>query len=136
MISLPDLEGSWELNRRIEDAYGGIQGRFQGRCVWRPDAHGLVQEERGILTYGAAPPMQATRRYLWRQDGEDLVVLFEDRRPFHSLGPGRLQDRHLCDPDTYDVSYDLSAWPTWQQRWCVTGPRKDSMITSIFTPNG
>jgi len=136
MISLADLEGEWLLRRSIEDRKAGVSGRFDGRSVWRRDGAGLQQEETGLLHYGTAPPMQATRRYLWREDAAGLCVLFEDGRPFHRLRAGAMRDRHLCAPDTYDVTYDLSDWPDWQQVWRVTGPRKDSVLRSRFSRDG
>lgn len=136
MIGLGDLQGLWRLTRTIADARAGVMGHLEGTSRWHPDAAGLVQEEEGVLHYGAAPPMQAARRYLWRAEGAGLAVLFEDGRPFHKLAPGRTQDRHWCDPDTYDVTYDLSHWPDWTQVWHVTGPRKDAVITSRFQPLG
>ena len=132
MIALADLEGAWRLTRHILDHRAGLTGHLEGTSHWSPDAHGLRQEETGLLHYGAAPPMQAARAYLWRQAGAGLAVFFADGRPFHSLGPDRLSDRHLCDPDIYDVTYDLSRWPDWIQVWHVTGPRKDAVITSRF----
>jgi hypothetical protein len=134
MIALADLQGAWRLTREIADHRAGLTGRLEGTSRWSPDADGLRQEETGLLRYGAAPPMQAARAYLWRQDGAGLAVFFENGRPFHLLAPGRLSDRHLCAPDTYDVTYDLSRWPDWVQVWHVTGPRKDARITSRFQP--
>jgi hypothetical protein len=132
MIALSDLAGVWRLTRHIVDHRAGLSGHLEGTSRWSPDAHGLRQEETGLLHYGSAPPMQASRAYLWRQAGAGLAVFFEDGRPFHQLGPDRLSDRHLCDPDTYDVTYDLSRWPDWTQVWHVTGPRKHAIITSRF----
>lgn len=136
MISLSALEGVWSLERRIEDRRGGVTGHLAGRCVWRPDGAGLRQEETGVLRMGEAAPMQASRVYLWRATGAGLAVLFEDGRAFHGIDPcaGRLRDRHLCAPDTYDVRYDLSEWPRFRQEWIVTGPRKDALIVSVFSP--
>ncbi len=136
MIGLAELEGLWRLTRTIADARAGLSGHLQGTSRWRPDEAGLVQEEEGLLHYGSAPPMQAARRYLWRADGDGLAVFFEDGRPFHTLSPAQLSDRHWCDPDTYNVTYDLSRWPVWMQVWHVTGPRKDAVITSWFQPLG
>ena len=136
MIALSDLRGDWVLTRRITDLRAGIAGRFEGRCRFVPDADGLRQEEEGLLHYGAAPPMLATRSYLWRAAGDGLEVLFADGRPFHGLGPGRLADRHHCAPDIYDVRYDFTGWPVWTQEWAVTGPRKDARILSRFAPAG
>ena len=136
MIGLDALEGGWRLTREIEDRRAGLTGRLEGTCHWTRDAQGLRQEETGLLTMGTSPPMQATRVYLWRAEGVGLAVFFEDGRPFHSLGPGRLQDRHWCDPDTYDVRYDFSRWPDWTQCWRVSGPRKNAVILSWFQPLG
>lgn len=132
MITLADLEGDWRLDRRIEDTRMGQTGRLDGQCRWVPDGAGLRQEEEGVLRMGAGPSLQANRTYLWRAEGGGLVVYFEDGRPFHRLGAGQLTDRHWCDPDTYDVTYDLSGWPDWTQSWRVTGPRKDAVIISRF----
>jgi hypothetical protein len=88
------------------------------------------------LSFGAAPPIQARRRYLWRETPEGQAVFFDDGRPFHRLGPNHLADRHHCAPDLYDVTYDFSGWPHWTQSWRVTGPRKDMAIESRFQPLG
>lgn len=135
MIALADLEGRWRLERVIEDARAGLTGRLEGESVWSPDGAGLKQVETGLLSYGAAPPMQASRTYLWREGPDGLAVFFEDGRPFHTV-TGRLAARHDCPPDLYDVTYDFSAWPVWESRWRVTGPRKDALIVSRFSRLG
>jgi hypothetical protein len=61
-------------------------------------------------------------------------VFFEDGRPFHRIGPGRLRDRHDCPPDTYDVTYVFSENGAFSTTWRVIGPRKDLMIRSHYTP--
>jgi hypothetical protein len=133
MIALADLEGRWRLSRVIEDARAGLTGRLEGEAVWRTDGNGLVQEESGTLHYGTAAPMQATRRYLWRADGEGITVLFEDGRPFHTLPAAGAEAVHHCDPDLYRVTYSLNLPASFTQIWRVTGPRKDAQITSHFT---
>jgi hypothetical protein len=136
VIGLVDLKGHWRLTRRIEDARAGLTGDLQGTCRWLPDGDGLRQEEEGVLRYGHAPPMQAARVYLWRETPEGLAVFFEDGRPFHRLIASHLSDRHWCALDIYDVSYDFTGWPDWTQVWRVSGPRKDTVITSRFQPLG
>ena len=135
MITLHSFEGRWHLSRVIEDNRAGLTGRLEGTCAWRPDGDGLRQEESGLLHYGDGPPMQASRVYLWRDSPAGVQVLFEDGRPFHRFDPDTGTDRHYCDPDIYDVTYDLSAWPIWTQSWHVIGPRKDALITSRFSPD-
>ncbi len=134
MIGLRDLEGRWHLTRKITDRRAGLSGLLDGVSVWRPDNDGLIQHETGVLRYGDAPPMQASRVYLWRAEAGALVVLFEDGRPFHRLGPGAAHDTHLCAPDTYVVTYDFADWPVWDQTWEVTGPHKDLRLHSRFRP--
>jgi hypothetical protein len=134
MIGLAALEGDWRLSREIEDRRAGLTGRLEGSSTWRPDAAGLVQEEAGLLRYGDAPPMQAARRYLWRTEGDGLAVFFEDGRPFHRIGPGRHADTHLCAPDTYEVAYLFGEGRAFSTVWRVTGPRKDLLIRSAYSP--
>lgn len=136
MIGLADLKGHWRLSRTIEDRRAGLTGHLEGTSNWLPDGTGLRQEETGMLRYGTAAPMRASRVYLWRETPEGLAVFFEDGRPFHRLAAGHLADRHWCDPDTYDVTYDLAGWPQWAQIWHVTGPRKDARIVSRFQSAG
>lgn len=134
MISLAGFEGRWRLLRQIEDRRAGVKGSLQGHAVWSPDGTGLTQEETGLLRYGDAPPMQAGRRYLWREVGGVLMVYFDDGRPFHSVVPDTPEASHFCDPDTYRVTYDFDAWPEWSSVWEVHGPRKNARITSRFSP--
>ena len=133
MITLDELEGRWTLERQIDDRRAGLTGLLTGTCLWRRDAAGLVQAETGTLQYGDAPPIRAERRYLWREAGAGLTVLFEDGRPFHDIGPGRLSARHDCAPDTYEVTYVFDAPDVFSTTWRVTGPRKDQFIHSIYT---
>lgn len=132
---LPDataLAGAWRIRRRIEDARAGLTGTLEGETLWTPVADGLLQSESGVLRYGDAAPMQASRRYLWLRDGAGWDIRFEDGRPFHRLAPGRIGDRHHCDPDIYDVTYDFGLWPAWHSVWHVAGPRKKLRIETAY----
>ncbi|MBF9030169.1 trigger factor [Rhodobacterales bacterium HKCCE3408] len=132
MITLADFAGRWRLRREIEDRRLGLDGRFEGLAEWEPEGAGLRQTETGVLHFGSAAPMRATRVYLWRWQAHRLVVLFEDGRPFHDFSPGEPEALHDCAPDTYRVRYDFTGWPAWESRWHVTGPRKDAVILSRF----
>jgi hypothetical protein len=133
MISLSDLEGRWSVERIITDLRAGLDGQFSGHAVWTPDANGLLQEEKGVLTYGTASPMQATRRYLWRETPTTLDVLFDDARPFHSVPDAGQEALHDCPPDTYRVRYTFNGRDAFSTRWHVTGPRKDAVLVTTFT---
>lgn len=134
MRGIGDFEGTWTLSRRIEDRLGRQAGRFEGRAVLAPGGDGLVYEEAGTLTLGAAAPMQATRRYLWRAEGGLIAVEFDDGRHFHAFDPNadRPEAHHDCAPDVYDVRYDFDNWPEWRAVWEVRGPRKDYRMESLY----
>ena len=133
MRRLMDFEGTWAIDRVIEDRLGG-SGRFVGQARFAPDGAGLRYHEDGVLTLGTGASMRAERSYVWRQDGPRSVVTFDDHRPFHSFDPmgSGAGDRHHCDPDIYDVIYDFDAWPKWSSVWTVIGPRKDYVMRSDF----
>lgn len=122
---LSDFVGSWRLSRRIVEA-DGRSATFAGTARFTPDGEGLIYREDGLLALpGTAAPIRAERRYLWREDGAGIVVLFDDGRPFHRFAPARPEAAHWCEPDDYRVRYDFSGWPVWRAEWRVTGPRKD-----------
>jgi hypothetical protein len=133
---LEDFAGRWRLTRRIADALAGAEGRLEGWAEFRPVSGGLVCEEKGLLSYGGGPPLQASRSYLWRAEAPGrIAVSFEDGRPFHvfALGPAA-EAAHDCAPDRYHVAYDFSRWPAWRAVWTVTGPRKDYVSVSEYLP--
>lgn len=135
-MRLEDFEGSWQIDRQIANAVGP-DARFMGVAVFAPDAAGLVLEERGEMRVEGQAPLQATRRYHWRQGAAGIEVCFDDGRFFHLIEPGgRVQARHDCAPDLYLVTYDFNAWPRWSSTWVVSGPRKDYRMDSLYRPCG
>ncbi len=132
---LQDFEGAWRIARAIHPA-DGAGARFDGEARFRPDGQGLAYAEIGQLQLAGHPPVRAERCYLWRNGPAGVIeVFFPDGRPFHriDLGAAAPSDRHLCDPDIYDVTYDFRRWPDWSSRWRVRGPRKDyRMISEYF----
>ncbi|PKP83919.1 MAG: trigger factor [Alphaproteobacteria bacterium HGW-Alphaproteobacteria-2] len=138
-LSLADFTGAWRLERRIVDLRGGVEGRFEGRALFTPGADGLVYEESGQLCLGAAQPVEATRRLLWRTCPRGgIAVFFADGQAFHRIAADRLMpgDTHVCAPDIYHVDYDFRAWPVWSATWRVVGPRKDYRLISRYSGAG
>lgn len=136
-MDLFSFTGAWTLARTIEDARAARAGTFTGEARFTPVEGGLAYEEAGTLAFPDAPPMQASRRYLWRAGGAGGIdVLFDDGRFFHSFDPAAPAPdaEHACAPDTYRVRYDFSRWPLWRAEWRVIGPRKDYSMLSRFHP--
>lgn len=128
---LADFTGLWQVERQIEDRLGGAPGQFRGQARLTPDGAGLRYEETGTLEFPGIAPMQASRVYLWRVQGDEIAIFFEDGRRFHVIGETG-QDRHWCDPDTYAVRYGFGNWPEWTAEWVVSGPRKDYTMRSTY----
>lgn len=134
MRRLTDFEGTWRLERQIDDALTGQTGHFTGLASFEAARGGLRYTEDGTLELGAAR-FAATRSYMWRAAGELVAVEFEDGRFFHDFDPAAPAPsaHHDCAPDVYDVRYDFSAWPKWRAVWAVKGPRKNYVSTSQYT---
>ncbi|RYH03300.1 hypothetical protein EU805_06145 [Salipiger sp. IMCC34102] len=135
MPELGDFEGDWRLARLIDDRLAGQEGRFEGRARLTAAGDGaLAYVESGTLHLGAAPPLQAERRYIWRAQDGRIAVFFADGRTFHSFRPtgeGAGTD-HPCGADFYRVAYDFNDFPRWTTRWRVSGPRKDYEMRTTY----
>ncbi len=132
--SLAAFEGRWRLDRVIRQA-DGPEGRLKGHATFTRGGPGtLVCDEEGEMQLGTAPPLRATRRYLWRSGGGGIEVSFDDNRPFHgfTLGVAAPTAIHICPPDRYEVAYDFADWPIWRATWTVEGPRKAYVMTSRY----
>ena len=132
--SLWDLAGHWSLARRIRHA-DGRENSFSGKAVFTRSGSRLIQEESGLLRIDDQS-LKARQRLVWNQDGPLLKVHFADMRPFHEIPVGVADPEtvHHCPPDRYHVAYDFAQWPIWRSVWTVTGPRKDYVMNSTYTP--
>lgn len=132
---IPDLgafAGRWQLRRRIADRLAGRDGTLTGHAVFVPQGDTARYEEIGVLRFPGMAPLHASRRYLWRRTQGGIAVLFEGGQPFHRIDAAA-QDRHWCDPDTYDVCYRFEDWPEgWSTVWEVRGPRKNYRMESDY----
>jgi hypothetical protein len=139
---LDRLAGHWALVREIEDRRAGSRGRFEGVAEFAPEAGPgagpgageLGYRERGALHLPGQPAFVAERRYLWRADGDRVIVAFDDGRPFHAFDARQRRPGagHDCPPDRYDVAYDFAEWPEWRALWTVRGPRKDYLLRGLY----
>ncbi len=132
--SLCALAGQWSLARRIRHA-DGSENSLAGKAEFVRSGCRLIQEETGLLRFDDQA-LETRRRLIWKQDGSLLRVHFADMRPFHEITLGIADPAavHYCPPDRYHVAYDFAQWPTWSSVWTVTGPRKDYVMSSAYTP--
>ncbi|WP_163849648.1 DUF6314 family protein [Pseudooceanicola aestuarii] len=134
MPGLWDFAGLWRIDRMVENS-AGPDARFAGQVRFTAGDGGLWQAEDGVMRM-AGQQMRATRRYHWRAQAGLIRVDFADGRFFHAFDPA--QDHptahHDCPPDSYAVTYDLSAWPEWRVTWRVHGPRKAYCMSSHLLP--
>ncbi|QBF32711.1 hypothetical protein CFI11_16030 [Thalassococcus sp. S3] len=129
-MCLDDFCGGWTLSRRIDDRQAGHVISAEGRAelvegVWTEHVTMHLPDQAPITGY---------RRYLWRAEEAGISVFFDDARAFHriALGAAESVDRHLCDPDIYDVHYAFEDWPSWRAIWTVQGPRKDYIMETRY----
>ena len=127
LLTENDFSGEWRFARAIADRLAGQALSAEGRAWLTPGGGGLTYREEAELLIPGQVPMRAERAYLWRFDGAEVEVRFDDGRPFHRFRPEGRGDgtAHPCGADLYRVTYDFTAWPAWQAVWTVTGPRKD-----------
>jgi hypothetical protein len=65
-------------------------------------------------------------------------VFFADGRFFHraEITEGRARVCHDCAPDKYIGRYCFQGPDRWSLSWRVTGPRKDLVVSSVFSRGG
>jgi len=123
-----------------------------GRATWSEAPAGALEstttlsfEEAGELSLAGsrAPPSRVRAAYTWCvSPGGALRVLFPDARLFFELdaapAPGREPARvaHSCAPDAYAGELSLSAAepPALRVVWRVSGPSKDYVSDTTYTP--
>ncbi|MGH1578062.1 DUF6314 family protein [Planktotalea sp.] len=134
MITPSDFVGRWNIARVIDDKHAGGQAHFAGTALIACKDKDWVYSETGVLEISGIAPMQAERTYLWRPDDAGFDIFFDDKRFFHRFDLDQeSQARHWCDPDQYEVQYDLSKWPSWQSTWIVLGPKKNYVLKNRYS---
>jgi hypothetical protein len=126
------LRGRWTVQRTIN----GEAGHFAGTAEFTPagDAPNVTRwVEHGDLTLGAYTG-PARRALTLHADADGLEVRFDDGRPFHDLDlrDGHWEPTHLCGPDTYRGTFDLSGEDHFSVTWRVSGPGRDDTIVSDY----
>lgn len=127
------LTGRWAVTRTINDTQGSFEGVAEIRCREDADGGGLIWHETGHLELDGAE-VEAHRTLLVVPDHDAWEVRFDDGRPFHPLDlrAGRADVVHLCGPDTYRGTYEVTGPAQFSTRWRVTGPGRDDTIATAY----
>ena len=128
------LKGHWSLLRHIEDRHRGLDGTLMGEAVFESQADGLFYREAGRLRFGIYDG-RSHQTYLYRFPGAGQVeVRFADGRFFHSLDltSGTAEAEHLCGKDRYRTRVELTGRHRWTNRWRISGPVKDLLLTTWY----
>jgi hypothetical protein len=136
-----DFLGNWCIERQIEDFLTQQTGTFFGDAIIVARDRDWVYSETGTLSFNNRTPLKSERRYLWSPTAAGFDIHFDDSRFFHSFdlpieadGGKCSTAHHWCDPDDYNVQYDLNRFPDWSSLWQVTGPRKLYKMISKYKP--
>jgi hypothetical protein len=131
------LRGAWRVERQLNDHRSGLRGSFTGQAEFLATADPAVLRyaERGELRFGGHVG-PASRALLCRElPGGAAEVRFADGRAFYRLDlhSGLWTERYGCGRDEYVVSYLVRGAGRLEERWQVTGPRKDYDSVTTLT---
>lgn len=134
------LPGTWAMERHIQNR-GGI-GLFKGVCHFsRMDDGRLLSEEEGDLDmYGNVG--KATSKFIYELRNDQILMIDNNQRPgtilheldFVAQGDERVAKHcHLCNKDTYDLTFTMDGDHRIQMNYVVKGPQKDyAMQTTLI----
>ena len=100
-----------------------------------PDGDELRFAEQGVLVlrHARAEARQSYRFVI--ENDHAFSVFFADGRFFHraDIAAGAARVVHDCAPDTYCGRYRFNGPDRWGLSWRITGPRKDLVISTVFS---
>ena len=126
--------GTWRLERAIVDEAGQPLGSFTGSAEFSVDGAVLDYREQGVLALGShRGPAHRALRYCLDEPGTARVY-FDYGEFFHDLDlrQGWWRTSHPCRDDLYRGEYRVLGPDRWWQRWVVSGPTKNHVLTTSF----
>ena len=133
------LEGSWRLDRKIDDLKLKIQGSMTGVSIIRPQQSErsnkvLSYREEGRLCFGNYEE-DVHRSYQFSFfEKQKAQVLFSDGSFFHELdlSSGFCEVSYICKDDVYTGQFQVVSSTIWLSQWCVNGPSKDLKLNNSY----
>ncbi len=136
------LEGQWAIDRLAEDRMSAAAHRMEGEGRFDPDGPELAYAEWVAWTL-QGQPLNGERAYRYAFPAPNAAPLhaevrFPDGRLFHRLDmdAGTCEVAHDCPPDRYDGLYHIIDGDHFRVRWTVVGPRKDLVLSTLYTRVG
>ncbi len=126
------LVGEWSLERDIVDTAGGPAGEFSGTAEARFEGGVVVYREQGRMRLGGHEgPASRCLHYHVTGPGQ-ARVFFDYGDFFHELDlrTGYATAQHPCRADLYRGEFAVLDVDNWWQRWVVTGPEKNHVIST------
>ncbi len=126
--------GAWCFVREITDRKAGEKARVEGSATFSGEGQALAYAETGVMDFGHYHG-EVTQNYVYQfTDLFAANVLFRDQRLFHQLNLKTGQDTvaHWCKPDQYTGHYLLQDQAKWRVSWEISGPRKNSVISTSY----
>src|SRR5215470_571872 len=127
--TLDFLQGSWDLNRSIEDHRSRTSASFHGTAVVAVTSMRSDQEpgranydEAGELCIGThAGPASRHLEYTTELGSGVVMIYFADGRPFVDLDirTGRWQSVHDCGADRYELTTIVRSHGVVEEHWRV-----------------
>lgn len=135
------LPGVWTLERQTQSIDG--QGVFTGTCTFTAlDDGRLLCEENGIMTLNGHTN-EANRSYIYECHDDHIVILYNDPHrkgdvlhilEFNKEGDYAVAKHcHVCEPDTYDLTFTMLSDDIIDMKYIVKGPKKDYAMQSVLT---
>lgn len=140
------FHGAWSLNRTIL----GV-GSMKGEAIFENlsqiiSSHDILYKEDGIFHLDNVTKLNTHKEYIYSFENEQLGVYFVEcnkrDRLFHLLDfkeDNRIYLTataiHHCDPDVYDVKYEIYNSDEFKIVYKVNGPMKDYVSQTYFKRN-
>ena len=131
-------KNKWHLERLL-----GSYGAAQGAAIFSKRSNGDLdyQETVQVINSEASTRYNASRQYIYQQDGDKIRQYFSDNRLFCVLSKtddNVWQGEHQCGNDHYKAIYNFYNQDRFTINYEVVGPQKNYLIKTeyrkLFSP--
>ena len=138
-MDVKSLIGYWHLWRTICNTQTGKLSAMWGAGTFSSFKKGHLSYFEEVNHWTVAQTLhRATKKYGYRFTSQALEIYSKDETEGKFFLKMPLQKKNLegtatCGSDCYQLHWRWQGNKTFWQRYCITGPRKNYVITSIFS---